>query len=43
MMWTPYDWLNKGYNFYITAVAIISGGRILELKCIVETNLIKVS
>ena len=24
MTWTPYDWLNKFYNFYVAAVVIIS-------------------
>ena len=24
MIWTPYDWLNKGYSFYMAAV-IVSG------------------
>ena len=26
MTWTPYDWLNKGYSFYMAAVVVISGG-----------------
>ena len=40
-----YDWLNKFYNFYMTAaVNIISRhGLTTELKHIMETNLIKVS
>ena len=27
VIWTPYDWLNKGFNFYNkAAVVVISGG-----------------
>ena len=26
MIWTPYDWLNKGYNFYMAALVVIGGG-----------------
>ena len=31
MIWTPYDWLNKFYCFYVAAVAIISSGRGLRI------------
>ena len=27
MIWTPYDWLNKGYSFCMATVVIIGGGR----------------
>ena len=49
VMWhdtTPNDWLNKLYNFYITAVVGIFNSYIgvaLELKCVIETNLIRLS
>ena len=43
MIWTPYDWLNKGYSFYMAPVVIIRMGVALELKHVVETNLIRVS
>ena len=29
---TPYDWLNKGYSFYMAAVVIIGGGCDLNLR-----------
>ena len=31
MIWIPYNWLNKGYSFYMAAVVIISGGRGLRI------------
>ena len=40
----PYDWLNKGYSFYMAAVITLSVmGVALELKHVIETNLIRVS
>ena len=27
VIWTPYDWLNKGHSFYMAAVVIIGDGR----------------
>ena len=40
MIWTPYDWLNKGYSFYMAAVVIIGGGCGLriEVRCINQPN-----
>ena len=29
---TPYDWLNKGYSFYMAAVIIIADGRGLRIE-----------
>ena len=37
---TPYDWLNKFYNFYI---AIFLVGEAIDLKHVVEIKLIRVS
>ena len=39
MICTPYDWLNKFYNFYMAAAGIDVA---LELKLIVKINLIGV-
>ena len=42
MICTPYDWLNKLYNLYMqTLVSIV--GMALEMKCIIETSLIRVN
>ena len=46
MVWygTPYDRLNKFYSCYMAVVIIIGGGcGLIVLKCIIETNLIRVS
>ena len=32
MMWIPYDWLNKFYNFYMAAVISIISRRGLRIK-----------
>ena len=32
VMWTPYDWLNKFYSFYMAAVIIIGSGRGLRIE-----------
>ena len=47
---TLYDWLNKSYNFYITALVgivhylllVLLVGMTLELKHVALTNLIRV-
>ena len=42
MICTPYDWLNKLHNLYMqTLVSIV--GMTLEMKCIIETSLIRVN
>ena len=43
VIWTPYDWLNKGYGFLWQLLLLSVMGVTLELKCIVENNLIRVS
>ena len=32
MIWTLYDWLKKGYSFYMAAVVVIGGGRGLTIE-----------
>ena len=32
MIWTPYDWLNKFYSFYMAAVVVIDDGRGLTVE-----------
>ena len=32
MLWTPYDWLKKGYSFYMAAVVIIGSGHGLRIE-----------
>ena len=32
VIWTPYDWLNKIYSFYMAAVVIIDDGRGLTVE-----------
>ena len=32
MIWTPYDWINKGYSFYMAAIVIIGGGHGLRIE-----------
>ena len=32
MIWTPYDWLNKHYNFYMAAVVVIGDGCGLRIE-----------
>ena len=32
MIWTPYDWLNKFYSFYMPLVVTINDGRGLTVK-----------
>ena len=32
MIWTQYDWLNKGYSFYMAAVVVIGDGRGLRIE-----------
>ena len=32
VIWTPYDWLNKGYSLYMAAVVIIDGGCGLRIE-----------
>ena len=36
MIWTPYDWLNKFYGFYMAAVVVMGSGWGLRI----EANLI---
>ena len=43
MIWTPCDWLNKFYGFYMVAIVGIDSGHGLELECIIEINLIRES
>ena len=44
MIWTPYDWLNKFYSFYMaTLVSILSMDVALALVRIMKTNPIRVS
>ena len=45
MIWTPYDWLNKGYSFYMAAVVIINSGCGLriEVHCRNQPNKSKLS
>ena len=40
---TLYDCVNNFYSFYMVAVVVMVVGMALELKCIVETNLIRVN
>ena len=32
MIWTPYDWLNKGYSLYMPTVVVISDGHGLRIE-----------
>ena len=32
VIWTPYDWLNKFYSFYMTAVVVIDDGHGLTVE-----------
>ena len=32
VMWTPYDWLNKFYSFYMAAVVVIGSGCDLRIE-----------
>ena len=32
VMWTPYDWVNKFYSFYMAAAVIIGGGCGLRIE-----------
>ena len=32
VIWTPYDWLHKGYSFYMAATVIIGSGRGLRIE-----------
>ena len=34
----PNDWLNKLYNFYMTAIVSIISWHGLEFKCVIETR-----
>ena len=45
VIWTPYDWLNKGYNFYKAAVVIIGDGCGLRIEahCRSQPNKSKLS
>ena len=44
MMWTPCDWLNKVYSFYMAAIdGVVIVSMALAMRCIIETNLIRVS
>ena len=44
MMWIPCDWLNKFYSFYMAAIdGVVIVSMALAMKCIIETNLIRVS
>ena len=36
VIWTPYDWLNKGYSFYMAAVVIIGGRCGLRIEACIE-------
>ena len=40
---TLYGCVNNFYSFYMIAVVVMVVGMALELKCIVETNLIRVN
>ena len=32
VVWTPYDWLNNFYSFYMAAEVVIGSGRGLRIK-----------
>ena len=32
VIWTPYDWLNKFYSFYMATAVIIGSGRGLRIE-----------
>ena len=32
VIWTPYDWLNKLYSFYMAAVVVINDGHGLTVE-----------
>ena len=38
MIWTPYDWLSKGYSFYMAARVVIDSSVALELKRIMKNK-----
>ena len=42
VIWTPCDWSNKFYGFYMVAVVDIDNGRDISI-CVVETSPIIVS
>ena len=45
MIWTPYDWLNKFYSFYMAIVVIVNGrglGHTLTLIRVVDNNPLRV-
>ena len=44
VMWTPYNWLNKFYKYYMaTVVVIIVNGQGLGISMPVDTNPLRVS
>ena len=43
VIWTPYDWLNKFYSFYVVAVSLSMIGVTLKLKHIIETKIVRLS
>ena len=46
MMWLnmePYNWLKNFYSFYMAAVASIISRHCRTIKCIVETDLIRIN
>ena len=43
VMWTPYDWSNKFYGFYMAAVVDIDSRRGVSSIRVVETGAIRVS
>ena len=40
MIWSPYDWLSKFYRFISPLQSVLIAGMVVDLKCIIETNLI---
>ena len=43
MIWTPYDWLNKFYCFCMVAVSLSVVDLAIELKHVMELNLVRLS
>ena len=41
MIWTPYDWLNYSYSAQLQLVSLV--GVALEMKSVIETNLLRIS
>ena len=38
VIWTPYDWLNKFYNFYMAAVVVIISRHDLKIEVLHRSN-----